>query len=78
MLKESIKVRAPATVANVSCGFDCLGYAISDPADIVTISKNNNIEQIGFYGDYSIFAKSLLLNNINININEDCIINSIN
>lgn len=42
MLKESIKVRAPATVANVSCGFDCLGYAISDPADIVTISKNNN------------------------------------
>ena len=42
MLKESIKVRAPATVANVSCGFDCLGYAISDPADIVTISKNND------------------------------------
>jgi len=39
MLGESIKVRAPATVANVSCGFDCLGYAISDPADIVTISK---------------------------------------
>ena len=39
MLRESIKVRAPATVANVSCGFDCLGYAISDPADIVTISK---------------------------------------
>ena len=42
MLRESIKVRAPATVANVSCGFDCLGYAISDPADIVTISKKND------------------------------------
>ena len=42
MLKESIQVRAPATVANVSCGFDCLGYAISDPADIVTISKKND------------------------------------
>ena len=44
MLGKSIKVRAPATVANVSCGFDCLGYAISDPADIVTISKTNGPE----------------------------------
>ncbi len=42
MLRESIKVRANATVANVSCGFDCLGYAISEPADIVRISKKNS------------------------------------
>jgi len=37
MANNSIKVRATASVANVSCGFDCIGYAISDPADVLTI-----------------------------------------
>lgn len=36
---ESIQVKGNASVANVSCGFDCIGYAISDPGDIVTLSK---------------------------------------
>ena len=31
-------------MANVSCGFDCLGYAIADPNDIVTIKKSDNPE----------------------------------
>ena len=42
MGNDSIKIRTPATVSNVSCGFDCLGYAISEPADIVTVTKTDN------------------------------------
>ena len=30
---EEIRVSAPATVANVVCGFDCLGFALSAPND---------------------------------------------
>ena len=36
----------------------------------MVISYNNNIEKIEFYGDYSIFSESLLLNNIEIRTNE--------
>ncbi len=34
---KEIKVFAPATVANLSCGFDVLGLALDNPGDIVTI-----------------------------------------
>jgi len=40
----------------------------------IEISYNNNIEQIEFYGDYSILVESLLLNNIEIYINDKCTI----
>ena len=41
---DSIRIKGTATVANVSCGFDCLGYAITDPGDILTITKTGNSE----------------------------------
>ena len=41
MPKDSIQVRATASVANVSCGFDCIGYAITNPGDTLTISLKN-------------------------------------
>jgi homoserine kinase len=34
-----IKVFAPATVANVSCGFDIFGFAIEEPGDVVEIRR---------------------------------------
>ena len=37
MPEKSIRVRATASVANVSCGFDCIGYAIGEPSDDLTI-----------------------------------------
>ena len=43
----------------------------------MVISYNNNIEKIEFYGDYSIFAESLLLNNIEIITNDKCSIRTI-
>lgn len=33
MMKQSIQVFAPATVANVVCGFDILGFAVNEPGD---------------------------------------------
>lgn len=34
---KEIKVFAPATVANVVCGFDILGFAVNEPGDEVTM-----------------------------------------
>jgi homoserine kinase len=34
-MKDYIKVFAPATVANVVCGFDVLGFAVNEPGDEV-------------------------------------------
>jgi len=39
---ESIRVFAPATVANVSCGFDILGFALNNPGDELILKKNNS------------------------------------
>lgn len=35
---KSIKAFAPATVANVACGFDVLGFAVEKPGDLVEIT----------------------------------------
>ena len=42
MAVKSIKVRATGSVANVSCGFDCIGYAIAKPVDTVTIKTKDS------------------------------------
>lgn len=36
---DQIKVFAPATVANVACGFDIMGFAINGIGDEITVSK---------------------------------------
>ena len=36
---NNIKLRAPATVANLSCGFDVLGLCLNDPYDEIEINK---------------------------------------
>ena len=41
MSKQSISVFAPATVANVACGFDVLGFAVEQPGDTVKLTLNN-------------------------------------
>lgn len=40
-MKDSIKVFAPATVANVVCGFDVLGFAVNEPGDEVIMKATN-------------------------------------
>jgi homoserine kinase len=41
MIKK-IKIFAPATVSNVGCGFDTIGFAIDKPGDIVSLSIRND------------------------------------
>lgn len=46
-MNTSIRVFAPATIANVTCGFDVLGFAIDHPGDEVIIKLiNNNASKI--------------------------------
>ncbi len=40
-MEKSIRVFAPATVANVACGFDILGFAVDEPGDEVVIRFKN-------------------------------------
>ena len=36
---DQITVQSPATVSNVVCGFDCLGFALDAPYDEMTVRK---------------------------------------
>jgi len=38
---EEVKVFCPATIANVSCGFDVLGLALDTVGDIMTVRKSS-------------------------------------
>lgn len=40
-MKDSVKVFAPATVANVVCGFDVLGFAVNAPGDEVIMKRTD-------------------------------------
>jgi homoserine kinase len=41
---KAISAFAPATVANVSCGFDVFGFAVEQPGDEVTLTLNHSKE----------------------------------
>ncbi|MBN2601959.1 MAG: homoserine kinase, partial [Candidatus Marinimicrobia bacterium] len=40
-MKQSVTAFAPATVANVGCGYDIFGFAIEEPGDIVQVSPSD-------------------------------------
>ncbi len=42
-MSNLIKIFAPATVANVACGFDVLGFAVMAPGDTVTLEKTREL-----------------------------------
>jgi len=46
MSKSGIKVFAPATVANLGCGFDILGLALNEPGDEIIARKTDNAGQV--------------------------------
>jgi homoserine kinase len=43
---KTIKAFAPATVANVSCGFDVFGFAVENPGDEVQLTLTKDAEVI--------------------------------
>jgi homoserine kinase len=53
MKNQSIKVFAPATVANVVCGFDILGFAVNEPGDelIMEITQKPGVNIVSIEGD---------------------------
>jgi len=57
-MKESIKVFAPATVANVGCAFDVLGFALQAPGDELVLKPNdkNAIRIISIKGDGGVLS----------------------
>jgi homoserine kinase len=54
-MKEKITAFAPATVANVACGFDIMGFAITGSGDKVSVefSDDNDLSQIVQVGKYA-------------------------
>ncbi len=56
---ETIKVFAPATVANVTCGFDILGFAVDQPGDEIMLRKSNSgqVRIVQITGDDGILPK---------------------
>lgn len=63
-MEKSIKVFAPATVSNVGCGFDTLGFAINEPGDIVILRKNSlgKVRITNITGDKGLIPKETELN----------------
>ena len=51
---KTVKIHAPASIANIVCGFDILGMALNDPFDDMEISLNHEgtivIEHTDDYG----------------------------
>jgi len=45
-MKDSIRVFASATVANVACGFDILGFAVDQPGDEVIIEIHDRSDEV--------------------------------
>ncbi len=41
-MSKKIKIFSPATVANVACGFDVLGFALNNPGDEISIELNDS------------------------------------
>lgn len=52
-LLDTIHVFAPATVANMICGFDILGFALDEPGDIVEMTRSTRpgVRVVAITGD---------------------------
>ena len=52
---NEITVHAPASVSNVVCGFDCLGFALSEPFDVMTVRLiDEKVVRIKHLDDYNL------------------------
>jgi homoserine kinase len=59
-MNKRVSAFAPASIGNVSVGFDCLGLALEKPGDIVSIEPGDNpgVELIDIQGDNGALPKS--------------------
>jgi len=53
-MEKTITIKAPATIANLVCGFDILGLALEEPYDVMTLTRKDapglTIKHIDEYG----------------------------
>ncbi|MGK7394968.1 MAG: homoserine kinase [Candidatus Cyclobacteriaceae bacterium M3_2C_046] len=69
-MAESIRVFASATVANVSCGFDVLGFAVNAPGDeiILKLCDKPGIAITGIEGDGGVLPREIHQNTAGVAI----------
>ncbi|HEX8548822.1 MAG TPA: homoserine kinase [Cytophagaceae bacterium] len=70
-MKESIKVFAPATVANVACGFDILGFAVESPGDevVLKLKDKSGVTIADITGDEGRLSRDAEKNTVGVSIN---------
>ena len=70
MSSKSIKVFAPATVANVVCGFDILGFAVNEPGDelLMKLSEKPGVTIESISGDGGKLSKDPLKNTVSASV----------
>jgi len=71
-MRKSIKVFAPATISNVGCGFDTIGFAINEPGDIVKLKLRNDgkVRIYKISGDGGVLPKGIDKNTATVSILE--------
>ena len=69
-MNKQIRVFAPATVANVACGFDILGFAVDFPGDEVILKTQvePGVKIISITGDNGDLPKDPGMNTVSISI----------
>lgn len=67
---DKIKVFAPATVANVACGFDVLGFAIEKPGDelVMELTEEKGVSIVDIEGDGGVLPRDPLKNSATVAI----------
>jgi homoserine kinase len=70
MSSKSIRVFAPATVANVVCGFDILGFAVNEPGDelLMELSERPGVTIESITGDEGKLSKDPLKNTVSASV----------
>lgn len=69
---DRIRVYAPATVANVACGFDILGFAIEKPGDelIMEITVEKGVVIVDIVGDGGVLPRDAKKNSATVAIQD--------
>ncbi|HPN19113.1 MAG TPA: homoserine kinase [Chitinophagales bacterium] len=72
MTPKKIKVFAPATVANVACGFDVLGFAIDKPGDelVMEITAEKGVVIVDIEGDGGVLPRDAKKNSATVAIQD--------
>ena len=69
---KQIRAFAPATVANVACGFDILGFAVENPGDevVITLTDKPGVKIVSITGDEGQLPLDAARNTVSLVIQE--------